>query len=326
MRFKTEGLTGKVAIKGRYKFGFITLAEFVKLRAFRGQYKNGKTLISPKRVEELIELGPEAVLTNVLNIITLSYLGFIIQGNHRRGVAEYCLEMGLLPPDFEIPYIQDLAVQTMHDQSIQAMLGNVGGNRVNLEVQAVMGDVVLSKKVFAPIYGAIKMTNNKLTEQRVCGLAMKFGAIFNRNPQLVDKLRRNTDKLDLNGFDIYTAKNYKEANKVKFFNVDPQVNLIGTEEAFAKLLANGMAIIAELRASGVWKEKFNLKTNLEYIILAASIRNELVYTRSTRNKINIKTVIKNASRNGRRINDVLQKDFVNTPESAEDTILGYLFS
>ena len=313
----------KYDVRQRYKRQFLKVKDFVKVKPFKDQFLDGKAIVNQNRVRELLNIGPEEVLSGTQPVV-ISVDGRLYKGNHRRAMAEKALSMGIIDPDFEILCLHDQLKLSQSELSRLGILDNISGNRSNLQIQAVMGHHELAKKVFKPIYDALDLTQSGLSRARKAELAMKLGAFFNSNPTFVSHIQNNKTTLDIYGADIYRAKSSPVANKFKFVNETAHINLKGCEEALAKLLTNGANVIVSLKENGIWAQKFNKKTTLEYVFLGLSLRNQLSFSVNVPGKISYKQILSAIKKNGRKICNSLQKDFVHDPEMSEDTILNLL--
>ena len=324
-----EGVSKDAPLKERKRELIITVEEFTKLEAYRGQFCDGKSMVCLSRVKKLTK---EEIL-DALNFnnapIVLSHDMRINQGNHRKEAAKLALKKGYLKLTDEIQVTQNLVKQTLNRQSLDNIRANVDTARGNVEEQAVHGNHDMAVKIYKPIFNAIKIACPKYAKQRKRAnkLSMKIGAVINNNPYLYEKILANQTFLDITGADLYKAKSLPEAQIYNFFNTTPKVDLRGLEKHLATILHTPLDFIIDLKETSIWKKYYNLNKTLEYPILGLGFRNRLFESskKFLRNSDKLTTEqVKNALINKRNlILPLLEVDFIRNTVAGEERIIKY---
>ena len=266
------GMTNKKSSGVVYKQ--ITVREFLTKFKTRKNHQD----IDRAQVTKLKRIFMES-LTGFSATPIKVYKGEVNAGNHRWIAGYEMMQDGELTKaqlDIVITIIEYVGELTGVQQSEAAYTDNWGSTKKTQKSHLRLADTPFNEKVLKPLTQAIEKIQSTKSLPYVYRqeLAKSLAIWFNRHPSAITELKK-TGATKISGTDIYgTRQTLENKDALVYLNMDVELDLTPHVDVLVKSLIKGFNLIRDI-ADGNFLSKKQRPKSLTYVLLAASLRNEI---------------------------------------------------
>lgn len=265
--------------KKPFELVWMPVVDFIKLKPFSDQSKNGKSLIKEARVKKLMS-NINRILSNP-KVPILTNDNKILSGNHRQRALDLTHQQVPFGHDAVIPVLKYTIKVTPSMESVIAIDGNLAGNTSNAKVHLRKSKTQVSVKVLNPACEAFDRIALKLSGENAEHLGIRLGSVINKNPKTLDSLIADKP-MDVSMIDLYEAKGNGDTALRGLVDIEydedghVQVDLRNHVDKLVVAIFLGVKLIHKLQDKGLWKEKLGNNRMLMYYILELSLAKRIV--------------------------------------------------
>lgn len=309
-----------------YTTDTITLADLLKLKPIKDQIdeSTGASLLNTKRFLKYAQ-DPKlyAMLNSPTNPIVIDFSGRrIIQGNHRTKGAEVRQSLpDKLDPSLPVKVVRLSRDLTAAEVSLIAYVANMGNATDNYRAHVFGSKMELSVKVMAPVYEALKKAGPNVAPAQLRQIAQRIGALFNRNPYLVELIKEGAAVLPVTLQQIMAAGRHPEATK-NFHEAEVNVDLRGLVNDMAAHFVLPCEVARRINMEQTLSEK-GFKTSgrstVMYLVFAWGLsRFFTTKKKSSKTQLSIDTFIKVLNERSAKLKNAIDQMYDKSAK-AEDT-------